>query len=368
MKNKKLAIKIFGLEKNPFNDELFSTLNKTFFDVFVFYTVKNVDTKNNTSWDIQPSYDYNYSYFGSKNFLAVLKNILKYRREYFIFTGYNSFSFIFGMVLCMLFKVKYMVFTDVPVIHKKNNLLKNLIRKFARWIAFQKSHGILTTGKPGRDALILLGCDECKIINFPYTPVVLRTPDHIPDRLRNIENLKGLPIIFFSGQLVYRKGIDILMQALSIIKNKGLKFYAIIEGDGPLKNVLPTIADQLDISDDIFFAGFNSPELHSYLLNKSDIVVSPSRWDPWGNIVPEAMSSEKVVIASSSVASALDRVNHGYNGLIFPTDNVVELSKHIESVISNELYAKELSAKAKISSLGWTSRLNAISLFTYLND
>jgi glycosyltransferase involved in cell wall biosynthesis len=95
--------------------------------------------------------------------------------------------------------------------------------------------------------------------------------------------------------------------------------------------------------------------------------VSPSRWEPWGNIVPEAMSLGKVVIASSSIASGVDRISEGVNGLVFPTDNVAELVNHLSKAILDQDFSERISVGAKYSADVWSADANAIFLASYLN-
>ncbi len=364
---KKTSLKILGLERNPYNDNLFGALQSGNFNVTVFYTVANTATKNNTSWGELAKPNFEYKYISKYTFWKLLNILFKSREETFIFTGYASFSFLISMALCVLFKINFLVFTDVPVVDSKRGFLRGVARGFARWLAFFKSDGVLTTGTPGRNALIRLGCDETKIVNYPYTPSLYDMSEVAPNELSQLPIMSECPVILFSGQLIYRKGVDVLLYALHILKRRGVEFQAIVEGDGPMMGFLRELCIQLEIHDDVHFTGFNNSKIHAVFMHRANIVVSPSRWEPWGNIVPEAMSAGKVVIASSSVASAADRITNDVNGLIFQTDNPAQLVSHLSRAILDAGFSERLSTEAKNSAEIWTADMNAIFLASYLN-
>ena len=363
-------ITIFGLERNPFNDLLFDTLAKTYFDLYVIYTCSSKGVTNNTFWEYKEPVTYKIKKLFGINRWKIFYEIFVNRDSVLIFTGYRSIYFIFAMILSYIFGVKYLVFTDTLFINRKIDFLKLLVRNFARHMAFIKSDGILTTGGPGREALINYGCDPSKIINFPY---VSSAPNFLKFSKIPLKNEKEIltktfrkTVIFFSGQLIYRKGVDTLIFALSLIKDKKIPFYCFIEGDGPLKNHLLELIRNLKLTDSVSIIGFNQTAVHSRYLAISDIVVSPSRYEPWGNIVHEAMLLGKVVISSNQVKSAIDRIINGVNGFIYTVDNVSELQEKLELAILDIKFRKVLGVKAKKTASSWKPEINAINLASYL--
>jgi len=365
MKKKKLVV--FGLERNPFNDNLFAALQASYFDVNVNYILHGRALKNNTSWAKFEKAHYfarNVTKFAT---LDVVLTVLKSPQSVFIFTGYAKVSFIVGMMLCIILRKKYLVFSDVLPFKIKKSFFLKVLKSVAHWLAFHKSFGVLTTGKPGRDALIELGCHPTKIVNYPYTPRVKNPNGLSAKALNKIKVSDVVPSILVSGQLIQRKGVDLMIYALSKLKARNVDVECFIEGDGPALDFIKDLSVRLDVQDRVFFTGFNEPDLHSALLTSVDIVVSPSRWDPWGNIIPEAMSAGKVVIASSAVESGRDRIVHGVNGLIFTVDNPMELVNCLCAVIVDKDFSTKLADAACGSADIWTADFNAISLASFLN-
>ena len=116
------------------------------------------------------------------------------------------------------------------------------------------------------------------------------------------------------------------------------------------------------------FVGFNQSSVHARLLHLSHVVVSPSRWEPWGNIVPEAMEFGKLVVTSDAVESANDSIRHEENGLIFSSDNVCELVGCLSLAFTQVDLRKSMSEKARLTSQAWTSAVNAIFLRSFLES
>ena len=171
MSKRKNKLIVFGLERNPFNDIQFDALCTQGFDLHVVYTVLQQNTKNNTQWDSFSDNKYTWNYSTGLGRLALLLDVIRNRDDTIIFTGYSSIYFVMSMCLCLILNVRYLVFTDTPVIKKRTGLVKAILKRIVIWLSFHVSSGVLTTGAPGRKALLDLGCCDKKIINFLILPV-----------------------------------------------------------------------------------------------------------------------------------------------------------------------------------------------------
>jgi glycosyltransferase involved in cell wall biosynthesis len=144
-----------------------------------------------------------------------------------------------------------------------------------------------------------------------------------PDRIRNqylvptpaSPPLGGTPPVdvLFVGRLVERKGAHTLIEALRM--TPGLQ--ARIVGDGPERVRLERAARGLPVE---FVGELSRDEIDEHLRSAHSLVV-PSRDEPWGLVVQEAIQCDVAVAVSSDVGAAWDLVCEGQNGVVFaPAD------------------------------------------------
>ena len=102
------------------------------------------------------------------------------------------------------------------------------------------------------------------------------------------------PLVLFIGRLAYQKGPDIFIEALRTVHAHRWDIKAVIAGDGGMRQHLVERACGLPVS----FTGYIPDTEYLRLLNAADIVVIPSRNEPFGLVLLEAWSAAKAVVAS----------------------------------------------------------------------
>lgn len=113
----------------------------------------------------------------------------------------------------------------------------------------------------------------------------------------------------FVGQLIPRKGIDVLLDAYRQYRNAGGTWGLRIIGSGPF-------ADQCR-GEGIIFDGFCQAFEVAGKMRRASALVVPSREDHWATVVCEAAAAGTPVIASKWVGASIDLIRHGINGLVF---------------------------------------------------
>jgi L-malate glycosyltransferase len=147
-----------------------------------------------------------------------------------------------------------------------------------------------------------------------------------------------------SGLLVYRKGYDIFLEALLELKNYEKNYEVSIFGQGPEFQKLSIFSQKNNLP--VTFNGYIERKRLITELSECDIFVQPSRVEPFGFSVTEAMASGCVPICSK-VGGLLDQVIHLDNGLLFDYENSKQLGKEIAFLIEN----RELRIKMREKSL-----------------
>lgn len=125
----------------------------------------------------------------------------------------------------------------------------------------------------------------------------------------------------YCGQLIHRKGVDLLIQAFSRLAADGAPVTLTLAGEGPLRSELlarltPSVAER------VTFTGFQDVRDLPQVFAQSDVFVLPSRHDGWGVVVNQAVAARMPVITTTAVGAANDLVEEAGNGFRIAPDDV----------------------------------------------
>ncbi|MBU1154490.1 MAG: glycosyltransferase [Proteobacteria bacterium] len=121
------------------------------------------------------------------------------------------------------------------------------------------------------------------------------------------------PLALFVGRLVPGKGLEMCLDALAALPKARL----LVVGDGPLRSALEAQAQRLSLGGRVIWAG---PQPHGDIPNylaAADVLVLPSMSEGEPNVILEALSCGRPVVASL-VGNIAGMVEHGSEGLLFP--------------------------------------------------
>lgn len=138
------------------------------------------------------------------------------------------------------------------------------------------------------------------------------------------------------------KGQDILIKALYEVKKLYPNIKCKLAGDVPIENGIKKIENRvklqeltkkLELEGHIEFLG-NIENIPKFL-QSINIFVLPSRYEGFGLSIIEAISSKTPVIASN-IDGPKEILKEGKYGLLFETENEIDLSKKIISLIESD--------------------------------
>ncbi len=138
------------------------------------------------------------------------------------------------------------------------------------------------------------------------------------------------PRLLSVGRLVYQKGLDLAMSALSDLKD--LPWTWTIAGDGPQMAVLQSMAQEYEIADRIHFLGWQKAEQLKGQYRTADLFLFPSRHEGMPNAVLEAMASGLPVVATR-IAGNEELVVNGETGALVPTEDVESLRESLRPLL-----------------------------------
>jgi glycosyltransferase involved in cell wall biosynthesis len=175
-----------------------------------------------------------------------------------------------------------------------------------------------------------------------------------PNKLRaELQLTSGRPVILFASKLQTRKHADHLLEAYARLcaNARNPLPYLLIVGDGEERARLEARARELAL-EGVRFLGFRNQSELPALFALADVFVLPSRHEPWGLIVNEAMASGCAVIVSDEVGAHADLVTDGVEGFVFPVGDIDALTSALASVLSSPEQTQRMrqAAKARIAS------------------
>jgi len=136
--------------------------------------------------------------------------------------------------------------------------------------------------------------------------------------------------VLFVGKMETKKSPDLLIDAFAeLTRNPDSRLHLIFAGTGPLETSLRS--RELE---DVHFIGFQNQSRIPAVYRLGDIVFLPSigPGESWGLVLNEAMACGRAVAASEKVGAAVDLIEPGENGWIFPAGQVSELRNCLDRV------------------------------------
>jgi colanic acid/amylovoran biosynthesis glycosyltransferase len=183
--------------------------------------------------------------------------------------------------------------------------------------------------------LVSLGCDPEKIrINRTAIPL-----DAFPFQERSIPKDNAWKLAQAS-RLIEKKGIDDSLRAFAKFRATHPAAMFTIAGEGPMRDRLDALSRDLEISDAVTFAGFQSQDQLRSLYEVSHIFLHPSRTtdglDQEGvpNSMLEAMASGLPVIATQH-GGIPEAVEDGVSGLLAPESDPEALCASLLTLTSS---------------------------------
>lgn len=259
--------------------------------------------------------------------------VLKEDFDFIIVGGYSTPTGIIAIEYLRKRKKKFFIEADGGFISNdtpvKLWLKKRLISSADAW---------LSSGEATTDYLVYYGAKRHNVFKYPFSSIrksdILSNVPAKAEKLKLKEQLGILEkkIIISVGQFIPRKGFDILLRAMAELP-ADIGLYLI--GDEPTDEYLNIVKEIR--KDNIHFLNFMSQNELKCYYQAADVFVLPTREDIWGLVINEAMANGLPIITTDRCVAGLELVKPGENGYIVPTNNVEDLHKSMEHILSEDI-------------------------------
>ena len=185
--------------------------------------------------------------------------------------------------------------------------------------------------------------NKCVVIPYGINPEEYLSVKRVPILTEKC-TYKGSIKVFFTGRLVYYKGVDVLIRAFSKVKNCEL----FIAGTGELEEKLKELVKRKNIDDIVHFVGFLPDEQLRQAYADCDIFVLPSvaKSEAFGIVQLEAMVYGKPVI-NTRLDSGVPYVSiHGRTGFTVKPSSPAQLAKALNILAQNKKLREKFGRNA----------------------
>ncbi len=174
--------------------------------------------------------------------------------------------------------------------------------------------------------------------------------------LRKKLGLSQEKVVLYVGRLEEVKGLDFLIDAVSMIKN--LPASLLFIGEGIQRKSLEEKCKKLNVKYR-FLPHIQNAELYKYYAI-ADLFVLPSITtikfkEPWGLVINEAMNQGCPIVSTNAVGAAVGGlVQNGRNGFVVHEKDSRKLEEAIEFILKDEKLAKSMGERSKEIIKNWT--------------
>jgi len=147
-------------------------------------------------------------------------------------------------------------------------------------------------------------------------------------------------IIMFVGRFHKEKGVDVLVKAFKKLFQIDKKVVLVMIGEGEEEKMLREYCSVNNLPVHIL-----SPKTNIFdYYNIADIIVLPSRIDPFPYVMLETGLMQKPFIGSN-VDGISELIKNRVNGLLFESENVSELVNSIQMILKDQALADKIARK-----------------------
>jgi 1,2-diacylglycerol 3-alpha-glucosyltransferase len=161
----------------------------------------------------------------------------------------------------------------------------------------------------------------------------------------------GLPERYFlaSSRFIEKKNLPRLLNAFAMYRNHcGTDAWdLVLLGDGPQREALEQLVDELGIRGHVIFPGFQQYDTLPSYYGLAGAFVHASTTEQWGLVINEAMAAGLPVIVSENCGCTSDLVEDGKNGFTFAPSDEVRLADLMKQLATGDQVRRDM---------GWSSQ------------
>jgi glycosyltransferase involved in cell wall biosynthesis len=149
------------------------------------------------------------------------------------------------------------------------------------------------------------------------------------------------PVVLSVGNLISTKGHETVLRAIAALSSAHPLLRCQIIGDGPERQRLVHLSQQLGIAERVEWLGRQSRASVAKAMQGCSVFVLPSTYEGLGCVYLEAMAAGKPVIGCTGQGIA-EIINSGKNGWLVQPDNTEDLAKTLGQLLTDSALRKRM--------------------------
>ncbi len=274
---------------------------------------------------------------------SVVRYLRRGRYDYVIVTVLASLTGLLAVTWLKLLQIPYLYEGDGGI-PKNTRGLKAALKQYV----IGSAKLCFSTSAQFDRYCIAYGASPERIRRYPFTSVCAGDIlEEVPSQeqkaaLRRQLGIREEHFILSVGRILPLKGYDILLNAFAERREPSWGLYII---GGRIREEFQQIVTEKQL-DQVHFIDFQLPEKLRQYYMASDFFVLPTRYDPWGLVVNEAMASGLPVITTYACGAGTEMVLPGENGFLYEAEDTQELSRLLSSLMKAPLDRQRMGAAA----------------------
>lgn len=174
-----------------------------------------------------------------------------------------------------------------------------IIRRMLRFVVSRWARHWFSYGETSSEYLTGIGIPRDSIVQIQNSVDETRFSTDAPPEFQ----VQPRPVILHAGQLIARKGVDLLLKACGALQKQGLEFSLLLVGGGSDQEALKQLVGDLQLMNVHFYPSQKSDKMPG-VYRSGDVLVLPTLSDVWGVVANEAVLSGIPVLCSKYAGCA----------------------------------------------------------------
>lgn len=262
---------------------------------------------------------------------AVIKYLKKGKYDYIISTILASPTGLLAAAWLKWKRIKYCYEGDGGFAGKPSGIKASLKR-----FILASADICFSTSRKFDEYCITYGASKEKIQRYPFSSMhqkdILPTVPCEEEKQKKKKQLaiQEKRIILSVGRIIHLKGFDILLNAFADTDSDwGLYIIG-----GEINKEFENIIKLRNIMN-VHFITFKSSEVLRQYYIAADLFVLPTRYDPWGLVINEAMAHGLPVISTYSCGAGIEMIREGENGYLYKPEEIQALKIYLTELMKS---------------------------------